>query len=170
MPTIKKRQLDVGILEPLRGRVSRSWLRKVASRALDEVLPGEACQLSLAVVDDETIRQLNRQYRGLDEVTDVLAFSPFYPGHWEGEGDPPTSGGLEGDMVLHPEGPKDLGEVVISYPQVTRQASSGPGGFESELALVVVHGLLHLMGFDHGDPMEQADMQAKERAILSGLV
>ena len=154
----------------MRGRVSRSWLRKVASRALDEVLPGEACQLSLAVVDDETIRQLNRQYRGLDEVTDVLAFSPFYPGHWEGEGRPAHIGRPRGRYGPAPRGSQRPGRSCHLISPGHAAGLLRARGFESELALVVVHGLLHLMGFDHGDPMEQADMQAKERAILSGLV
>ncbi len=60
-----------------------------------------------------------------------------------------------------------LGDIVISYPQVQRQALAGNQPLEREMALLIVHGVLHLMGHDHLGPEEQAEMQAKERAALA---
>lgn len=177
MPTRTKRRVDISILEPLKdfavngsggqgGLSPRAWLRKVASRTLEHALPGHVCQLSLVITDDETLRCLNKEYRGLDEVTDVLSFSPFHQGHWEGAEEPPPSGD-DVPFVLPPEEPQPLGEVIISYPQAMRQSGPGPLGPERELALLVVHGVLHLLGFDHAEPHEEVAMQAQEREVLS---
>ena len=163
-----KRGVDISILEPFSGEVSRAWLRKVATRALDTAMAGDGpCQVGVVIADDGTVRRLNREYRGLDEVTDVLAFSPSHQGSWEGTGAGPVhvDGGVP--FVMPPEDPQHLGEVIISYPQAVRQAGPGPSGLDRELALLVAHGVLHLVGLDHTEPSEEADMHAKEREILS---
>ena len=168
MPDRPKRRIDVNILEPFKGELCRSWLRRAASRALAKAFPKESCQLSLVIADDDTVKDLNREYRGLDETTDVLSFATFHQGHWEGEGEPRSQD--DGVCFVFPiEEPQPLGEVIISYPQVLRQAGSEPGGVDKELALLVAHGVLHLVGFDHLRPGEEADMQAKERQILSSI-
>ena len=175
MPTSAKRRVDISILEPFKGQLPRasapwrSWLREVVSSALDLALPEEDCQLSLVIADDDTLKRLNRDYRGLDEVTDVLSFSLFHQGHWEGEGEPPIQAGDNVPFVLPPKEPKHLGEIIISYPQALRQAGAGMSGLEKEMALLVVHGVLHLLGFDHAEPQEEADMQVKEQEILKSL-
>ncbi len=146
-------------------------MRAAVEKALGVACPeGETCQVSLAVTSDETIRDLNRDYRGLDEVTDVLAFSDSFSGHWKGESDSPNSQGSEmPDFVYPPDAASPLGEVVIAYPQAKRQAEQRGVALGDELALLTVHGVLHLAGHDHADPQEQAEMQAKERAALEGL-
>jgi len=169
MPTRVKRRVDITVHSPFKGQLSRSWLRKVVLHALDRALPGEDCQIGLVIADDETLKRLNREYRGLDEVTDVLSFSTFYQGHWEGEGDPPPQPDDDVPFVLPPHSPKHLGEIIISYPQAVRQAAPGPSGLEKELALLVVHGVLHLLGLDHVEPSDEAHMQEKEREILGYL-
>ena len=125
------------------------------------------------VTGDETVRELNRDFRGLDEVTDVLSFSASHPGHWEGGSDPPNENYVvdicEPDFVYPPGDPDPLGEVVISYPQAERQALHRGVPVNEELALLIVHGVLHLAGHDHLEPRAEADMQAKERAVLEAL-
>ena len=160
-----KRQVDINIFGPFKSQVSRPWLRSAVKQILEHQLPGESYQLSLVIADDDTIRYLNKDYRGLDEVTDVLSFSINHQGHWEGEA--PRSDDDEVPFVLPPLEPPHLGEVVISYPQALRQATSGP---TNELASLVVHGVLHLLGFDHVEALEGTAMQQKEREILSGIV
>ena len=167
MPTRTERRIDVTISGAYAGQVSRRWLRRVASRVLDHALPKQACELSLVIADDDTLRRLNREYRGLDEVTDVLSFSTIHSGHWEGEGEPPTSASDEVPFVLPPQEPPHLGDIIISLPQAARQASSAPSGLEAELAQLVVHGILHLLGFDHLDAQEGASMRAKEQELVS---
>jgi probable rRNA maturation factor len=162
--------------QSFRGVVDENWLRAVVEKALCVALPGvEACQVSLAVTGDETVRSLNRDYRGLDEVTDVLSFSPSHSGHWEGETEPPEVENIETvdpgrPVFVYPPGEAaPLGEVVIAYPQSQRQALQRGVPLDQELALLIVHGVLHLAGHDHLEPLEQTEMQERERAALERL-
>jgi probable rRNA maturation factor len=102
------------------------------------------------VITGETeIRQLNRQYRGLDVPTDVLSFQAGY---------------------LDPEdGSTYLGDVIISAPQAQAQAETRGHALSDEIQLLVVHGALHLLGHDHTDPDEKARMWAAQVAILAQL-
>ena len=78
------RRIDVAIAKPFRKELSAVWLKKVAADALELALPeGEPGQLSLLVTDDETLRDLNRESRGVAELTAVLSVSPTPPGDWE---------------------------------------------------------------------------------------
>ena len=124
--------------------------------------------LSLTLADDETVQRLNRDYRGLDETTDVLAFAFHYPGHYQGEGDPPPT--PEDDhFMTTPQGKDFLGEVVISYPQCVRQAQSEGCEINEELALLVTHGVLHILGYDHLTPDEERVMRECETAALAAV-
>jgi probable rRNA maturation factor len=156
--------------------LGEEWLRSVVEAALRVAMPdGPACQVGLVVTDDDTVRDLNRDFRGLDEVTDVLAFSASHAGRWEGEAEAPGERNVQsGDsgepaFVLPPDQPPPLGEVIISYPQAQRQASERGKPVDQELALLIVHGVLHLAGHDHLEPQAAADMQAKERAALEAM-
>ena len=170
----RSRRIDVGIAEPFRKELSAVWIEKVATEALQSALPeGEPGQVSLLVADDETLRDLNRKFRGLDEVTDVLSFSSSHPGHWEGEAVASkerfsTTEDTELSPFILPPGELPVvGEVVISYPQAKRQARDRNQPADRELALLIVHGVLHLVGHDHVDPEQASRMQAIEMDTLS---
>jgi probable rRNA maturation factor len=134
-------------------------LAALAERALlAEAAP--AGSVSVVITDDDTVRGLNRSYRGLDEPTDVLSFGL-------GGLARPLDETLPEAFVL-PEGmPLAIGEVVIAYPYAKRQAEASGRAVQDEVALLVVHGVLHLLGHDHAEPAEAAAMQARERAILA---
>ena len=135
----------------------------------------EPAQVSLVIADDATVRGLNAQFRGLDEVTDVLSFSANHPGRWLGESE------LAADCYVQPGneaafpfpafdgGPPPLGEVIISLPQARRQAEERDEPLDRELALLIVHGVLHLVGHEHLDSEETALMQSREQAALASL-
>ena len=175
------RNIHATIEEPFDVELSPDWIREIITSALTQAVPSDqSAQVSVLVTDDETVRQLNRDYRGVDEVTDVLSFSAEHSGHWEGEDEPPPDGcptmaepdgGFE--FPLPPDELPPLGEVVISYPQTRRQAleqrPSDPEAVDWELALLLVHGVLHLVGHDHGEPAETEEMQQKERAALAAI-
>ena len=164
-----EREIFVTVAEEFQQEVSVAWLEQVLSVALDYALdPGEPGQISLLLTDDATIKELNSHYRGLDEVTDVLSFSLIHHGQWEGE-DGPYIGPDDGwaDFVLPPNELPPLGEVIVSYPQTCRQAATLGRPVERELALLLVHGALHLVGHDHLEPEETARMQALEQAALT---
>ena len=113
--------------------------------------------MSISIADDETLRSLNERFRGLDEVTDVLSFM--------GES---ADGGPDAAFPPAPDGGATIGEVVLSYPLAVRQADEHDVTTEEELALLVVHGVLHLLGHDHEEPGDEARMQRLERQALAG--
>ena len=176
------------------------WLALAIRCGLAQALPADAIgQVSLLLTDDATVRELNRQYRGLDETTDVLSFSTQHPGEWQGDDSapsplvvegqtaPPSPLGVEGhtaspspsmgdgwgegeelfDFPIPDGEPPPLGDIVISIPQAARQAGEQGVPLHREVALLLVHGALHLLGHDHLDDAPRADMQALEQAALA---
>ena len=170
------RQIDVAVAESFQDELREGWLRMVVEAGLDEALPvDEPAQVSLLVTDDNALRDLNLRFRGLDEVTDVLSFSASHPGHWPGDAEEPEDRYLKpGDcgefpFVLPPGELPALGEVIVSYPQTLRQAMARQQPVDQELALLIVHGVLHLVGQDHLEPGEKERMQTKEQAALAAV-
>ena len=162
-------EVAVTVFPRFRRKVSRPWLRHLCLLTLASeaeagtVIPGG--DLSLLIAEDSTLQDLNRRYRGLDEVTDVLAFSPVHAGSDApdgGESSPNGAPFLRGDG-----GAETLGDILISYPQAERQARERGLPLRRELALLVVHGLLHLLGYDHDDPEGERRMWARQDAILA---
>lgn len=105
--------------------------------------------LTIVLTDDDEIRALNRDFRGVDAPTDVLAFSAH-------ETDPQTNRHY-------------LGDIIISWPRAIEQATVRGHSPEAEAQLLVVHGVLHLLGFDHDEPEAQERMWARQKAILARL-
>jgi probable rRNA maturation factor len=106
--------------------------------------------LSVEFIGDHRMRRLNAQYRGHDRTTDVLAFS-----------------------MREAPGPRSalLGDVVISVPQAVRQAIEREHSIQHELATLLIHGILHLLGYDHErSEMEARRMRRKERALLQAVL
>ncbi|HXG42239.1 MAG TPA: rRNA maturation RNase YbeY [Dehalococcoidia bacterium] len=140
---------DVRIDPPFRGEVGAAWLRRVARTAL--AAEGvRAAEVGIVITDDEAVRELNRTYAGEDETTDVLSFSL-----------------QEGEAFPSPDGLLRLGEVVISLPMARRQAQAAGRSLSAEVAHLLVHGILHLLGYDHALPQEEARMRERERTILA---
>ena len=140
------------------------WVALAHDVLVAEGVRGDA-ELSLLFVDETAIAELNGRFMDSDGPTDVLAFpidDPAVSGRWPDSG---TSGPDRED----PE-PDDLplllGDVVVCPAVARRQAPEHAGTYEDELALLVVHGVLHVLGHDHGEPEETAVMQARERALL----
>ena len=134
--------------------VSAAYLRAVVEATLrhEEVAAGE---VTVVISGDELLHQLNREYRGIDAPTDVLSFAA----QEEGEG--------ETAFVSAPEAAGYLGDVVISFPTAQRQAEAAGQPTLAELGLLAVHGVLHLLGYDHADEEEEAEMWARQAAILA---
>jgi probable rRNA maturation factor len=112
-----------------------------------------AAETSLILVDDAYIRELNREYRGLDQPTDVLSFA------MEEADDSPG-------IRVAAELPELLGDIYISVERAAEQAESYGHSFERELCYLAVHGLLHLLGFDHQGPEDTQAMREEEEAIM----
>lgn len=165
------RKIEVLIFPAYTDELSESWVREVATQALEQGLThtdegSGPVSLSLVIADDEAVRELNREYRGLDENTDVLAFAFNHPGQYEGDDPPPQQAASE-PFIATPDDSGYFGEVLVSYPQCIRQAMPTPGSTLNELALLITHGVLHLLGYDHRNNAEERDMQAMEGSTLA---
>ena len=124
----------------------------------------ESGEVSLSFVDDETIRELNRTYRGLDKPTDVLSFALSEMG----EDEPDILYEVEEDESAQGEDlPTDaLGDIVISVPRAIAQAEEYGHSVEREIGFLFVHGFLHLLGYDHGTEEDEKVMFSKQETVL----
>jgi len=158
--------VSVQIMEGLTGLLSSDQLRQIAECALVVGSSKSDASLSVVVASDEVVRDLNRRHRGLDENTDVLSFSFTHQGEYYGNRaeDSQVAGCL--DFVLPPGEDLSLGEVIVSYHQAQRQASGSGHSLEREVALLLTHGVLHLLGYDHVEPSDEAVMKKMENLAL----
>ena len=163
-------RLTIRVFKEYEDFVSEPWLGRVGRSTLASEPPGQPDSLSIVIADDDTVRDLNRQHRGLDEHTDVLSFSFRHQGQYYGEDELLESNSLDGEFVLPPGESPGLGEVIISFPQAERQARDAGRSVRDELGLLLAHGILHLLGYDHMEPTEEAEMKAMETAILARAV
>ena len=129
---------------PFKG-ASASTIRKRAQQMLDHLALGSV-ELSVALVSDKEIHELNRAYRGKDKPTDVLAFPML---------DDPSSIS-PGEL---------LGDVIISVDTARRQASKRRRPLLDELTMLLAHGLLHLIGYDHQNDEQEREMKARTRDL-----
>ncbi len=127
--------------------------------AIAAVLDAHDCQaetgVSVQVTDNDTVRALNRMYRETDKPTDVLSFPAELPPL-------PPDVPLD-DEMLH------LGDLAIAYPYTSAQAERLGYDVQHNLVLMVVHGTLHLLGYDHDTPQRRASMWAAQADILQEL-
>ena len=136
------------------------WLREIVGQVLIAQGIGSDVELGLVITTQERIQDLNRSYRGEDKPTDVLSFyMTSATGEINGVESPP--------FVAPPDGVCHLGEVIISYPQAVLQAEEHRHSVNKEIAILIIHGVLHLLGFDHAETEEERQMKAREEAILS---
>lgn len=127
------------------------WRDRLEALMRLEGLPEEA-RMSVTFVDDAAIHSLNREHRSVDRPTDVLSFPQFEP-----------------DEVFPEDAPFMLGDLVVSVETAKRQADEFGHGEEREIAFLLVHGFLHLMGYDHETPEDDASMRERQRELLEHL-
>src|SRR3954465_8895299 len=124
-------------------------------------------ELSMLFVDEEAMAELNKRFLGKDGPTDVLAFPIDDDDVVEGGRSPDSLGPGPGVDPETSDPPNLLGDVVVCPAVAARNAPDHAGTYDDEMALLVVHGILHVLGMDHADPEEEAVMQAKERDLLA---
>lgn len=129
--------------------MSKSSLQRAAQMTLDSIDPDNKADLSIVLGDDSLLHKLNKKYLNVNAPTDVLSFP-------SGEIDPDTQSYY-------------LGDIVISLPRANEQASTAGYALADELQLLVVHGTLHLLGYDHLKIADKKAMQAAQDKILSKL-
>jgi probable rRNA maturation factor len=140
------------------------WVTLARDVLVAEGVSGDA-ELSLLFVDEEAIAELNGRFMDAEGPTDVLAFpidDPVVAGRWpdSGTAGPDREDPEPGDLPLL------LGDVVVCPAVAMRNAPQHAGTITDELALLVVHGTLHILGHDHADSEEEQKMQSRERALL----
>jgi len=119
--------------------------------------------VTLTFVDEQEIQAINTAHRGVDRVTDVLSFSLV-------EGTLPDGSPLDdvaSPFAVPADQARELGDIVICHARAVEQATEYGHSLEREIAYLAVHGLLHILGYDHEMPDDQAVMRAKEEAALA---
>lgn len=141
------------------GYINGVWLKKLAERILLTQGIGTDVEMGIVITNQKKIRQLNKEYRGKDKPTDVLAFAMFS-----------ESSSETNTTFSHPlNGLKHLGEVIVSYPQATIQAEEHLHSIQREVAILLIHGILHLIGYNHTEHEPSQKMATRERAILNAI-
>ncbi|WP_226656838.1 rRNA maturation RNase YbeY [Pseudalkalibacillus hwajinpoensis] len=129
-------------------------LEKLLSHVASEEEVEAGSEVSIMFVNNERITEINRDYRGKDQPTDVISFALDD----EEEGDDP--------ILFDEQIPHLLGEIVISVPKIEEQAADYGHSFERELGFLCVHGFLHLLGYDHMTEEDEKEMFGKQKVLL----
>lgn len=148
--TLENNQEKVSIPEALEADLTKA-MNVVAE--LEALSP--QTEVDITLVDDAAIHELNRTYRGIDRPTDVLSFALD-----EGEEEPE----VDDDEIEHL-----LGDVIISAPTAVRQGEKYGHGLEREMTYLAVHGMLHLLGYDHMEEKDKLIMRKREEEVLRRL-
>lgn len=138
---------------------SAALIKKAVRLALDAEGVDVPCEISVMLTDDEGIRSVNSEFRGIDRATDVLSFplNELTPGEFDPDG-------CERDMDT---GAVMLGDMMISVPRCAAQGEEFGHGYEREIMYLTVHSVLHLLGYDHVDEGEmKRQMRAREKEIM----
>jgi probable rRNA maturation factor len=151
--------MEINVLfdEGFESVLDEDWLRNIAAVALLTEHQSDA-EMGILITGQEKIQQLHKEYMDEDTPTDVLSFAMME-----------KSSPDEPDFIFPTGDAVHLGEVIISYPQAQLQAAERGHSAKKEVAILLVHGVLHLLGYDHDEPARQQQMQEREKAVL-GLV
>ena len=138
--------------------MKRAQLSRACIKALEMMMVKGNVEVAISVIGDRKMRKMNRDFRGIDKPTDVLAF-------------PYTLDNSRPKDFITPPNQKylNLGELLISYPQLLDRSAKESMLVDDMADLLVVHGVLHLLGLDHEKPEEATEMEKKEDTILSTL-
>ena len=137
------------------GEPDASWFESVVRDILKAEDVAPPYEVSLVLTDEATVHSLNITYRNVDSPTDVIAFYA----------EPQSE--VEKEFILPGDGVRRFGDVVISFPQAIEQAQEAGHSVERELTLLTIHGVLHLLGYDHADEEQKAIMWGHQALLLT---
>ena len=140
-----------------RRRLSQRWVRDLVKSVLAAEGVSPRTRIEVLLAGDDTVRRLNATHRSEDAVTDVLSF-------------PSIDGRTPDGFPAAPGGWSDVGQIAVSVPQAERQAGEYGRTLRAEVAHLIVHGVLHLLGYDHEDSGDETRMRRREEALLSAVV
>jgi probable rRNA maturation factor len=157
-------RVDIVTRAGVEAPIPASVIARAVTRALEAARAPRPGSVTVVLTDDAELAELNREHMGVDGPTDVLSFPMFDPDAF------PAAAATHGSRRTH------IGDIAISVERAVEQAVAGRGGqtgdvrwsAEDELRLLATHGTLHLCGWDHADPDEEAAMRALERTLLGG--
>ena len=143
-------------------RLSIPLIRRCIRTALRAEGVDVPCEVNVLVTGDDRIKEINKDFRGIDRPTDVLSFPAYtlIPGAFE----------YDPDMLDQETGTLPLGDIILSARRVNKQASTSRNSLDRETAFLTVHSVLHLLGYDHMDEAdEKRQMRSRERRIMKEL-
>ena len=146
---MKKISLDISTHYKSFDKTLLPVLKRAVQATFDLVAEAESYSVSILICGDEQITELNKTYRGVNRATDVLSFTS--------------------DVALPDSDDLFLGDIVISFPAVVRQAEKYQHSVSHELSLLSIHGVLHLLGYDHSTISEEAQMWHYQKLILNSI-
>lgn len=138
--------INILVADEFKARISLSQIEETAQAVIENQKLEPPIALSVVVENDDTLQNLNRQFREIDSPTDVLSFAA-------GETDPET-------------GETYLGDIVLSFTKAEEQAKAAGHSLDCEMRLLITHGFLHLLGYDHHTPEEKNRMWSIQDEIL----
>ena len=144
-------EYDLSCEEGVRPLITEEELRADCDLVLEREAGGRPCMVSVSLVSEERIRALNDAWRDVDRATDVISLECERPD----------------DPDLAPGEPCELGDIVLAPAYIARQAASFGTTEADEFRLLLTHGLLHLLGYDHLDDEEASAMEAREEELLA---
>ena len=165
-------RVDLVIRDGVRPPLAAAAIARAAARTLDAASAPAPGSVTIVLTDDAELAELNLEHMAIDDPTDVLSFPMLQPSTF-GHGD---DGDLEAKPAPTPGRRTHIGDIAISVERAIEQAEEGRGGqtgdvrwsAADELRLLVTHGVLHLCGWDHAEPAEEAAMRALETRLLGG--
>ncbi len=171
-------RIDVEWRDHVERLLPATALARAAAAALDAAGAPAPANLSLILSDDAELAELNGEHMGKYGPTDVLSFPLLDPGDYPahpGKAAPAPVAGADEPFLLPPGSRRHLGDIIVSVERAVDQAEAGRGGqtgdirwdARDELRLLVTHGTLHVCGWDHAEPVEEAAMRALERELLT---
>lgn len=141
--------INVQVLDDYQQHVPAEWIEIAARAALLHMDAGEDSELTVVIQSNDDLRNLNREFRGIDAATDVLAFPA--------------------DELEPDSGSRYIGDIAIAYPYAREQAQQAGHPLEHEVKLLVVHGILHLFELDHVEDEDTREMWAAQYSIMDSL-
>jgi len=150
--------LDIQIDESFVENITHELIERTVKSTLKITGICSIVDLGLVITDDATVHDLNIKYRNIDSTTDVLSFALTERVDTDDD-----------EFILPPGDIVHLGEVIISYPQAERQAKGQGVSVEREMALLITHGVLHLLGYDHVIDEDEQRMKSVEHQVLDNM-
>jgi probable rRNA maturation factor len=151
--------INVQINKNIHFQFDKKWVRSIIKAAFQKEKIAGLVEIDCLITDDFTIKTLNKTHRGIDSPTDVLSFA--------------FSDQANSDKNISfpqdPDSPINLGSIIISYERAIEQANNLDHSTKEEIALLLIHGVLHLLGYDHTIQSDARKMRSKERSIIKSL-